>query len=115
MVELDRFEAAVQRAIAGLPDEIRAHIDNVAIAVGERNEAEPDIYGLYTGTPLTERYLGDTATGRPDQIEIYRDPLVADFGHDPVRLEREIRVTVLHELGHYFGIGEERLAELGWD
>ena len=47
-------------------------------------------------------------------MTIYRRPLEEDFGHDPARLEHEIRVTVLHELAHYFGIDEERLAELGY-
>ena len=51
----------------------------------------------------------------PDKITIYRLPLVGEFGHDPVELEREIRVTVLHELAHYFGIDEDRLEELGYD
>jgi len=47
-------------------------------------------------------------------VTIYRRPLEADFGYDPARLAHEIRVTVLHELAHYFGIDEQRLAELGY-
>ena len=50
----------------------------------------------------------------PDKIEIYRVPLEEEFGDDPELLEEEIRVTVLHEIAHHFGIGEERLDELGW-
>ena len=51
----------------------------------------------------------------PDRIAIYRLPLEDEFGHDPETLEREIRITVLHELGHYFGIDEDRIAELGYE
>jgi predicted Zn-dependent protease with MMP-like domain len=51
----------------------------------------------------------------PDKITIFRIPLVEEFGRDPAELERQIRVTVLHELAHYFGIDEDRLEELGYD
>jgi predicted Zn-dependent protease with MMP-like domain len=50
----------------------------------------------------------------PARISIYRQPLLEDFGDDPAALEREIRITVLHELAHYFGIDEDRLDELGY-
>ena len=53
--------------------------------------------------------------GLPDKISIYRLPLEDEFGDDPELLEREIRITVLHELGHYFGIEEDRIAELGYE
>jgi predicted Zn-dependent protease with MMP-like domain len=51
----------------------------------------------------------------PAKISIYRLPLEAEFGHDPAELQREIRITVLHELAHYFGLEEERLGELGYE
>ena len=72
--------------------------------VEEENAEEPELYGLFEEAP----YM-------PAKVTIYRRPLVADFGGDPAELEHEIRVTVLHELAHYFGIDEERLAELGYD
>ena len=50
----------------------------------------------------------------PAKISIYRRPLVEDFGDDPARLQEEIRITVLHELAHYFGLDEDRLDELGY-
>ena len=71
--------------------------------VEERNAEEPDLYGLFDEQP----YM-------PAKISIYRRPLVEDFGGDPKRLEEEIRITVLHELAHYFGIDEDRLDELGY-
>jgi predicted Zn-dependent protease with MMP-like domain len=75
----------------------------VAVVVEEENPDDPSILGLFQEAP----YM-------PAKVTIYRRPLEADFGHDPARLEHEIRVTVLHELAHYFGIDEQRLAELGY-
>jgi predicted Zn-dependent protease with MMP-like domain len=106
------FEEHVRRAIDSLPDDLREAMSNVAILVEDENPEEPDLYGLYTGVALTERT--SDYSGLPDTISIYRIPLVEDFGHDPALLEEEIRVTVLHEIGHHFGIGEDRLDELGW-
>jgi predicted Zn-dependent protease with MMP-like domain len=87
-------------------------MSNVEIVVEEENPEDPDIFGLYVGIPLTDRH--DYAGVLPDKIEIYRIPLEAEFGHDPELLEEEIRITVVHEVAHHFGIDEERLAELGW-
>ena len=71
--------------------------------VEDENSEEPDLYGLFD----EPEYL-------PAKVTIYRVPLEADFP-EPERLEHEIRVTVLHELAHYFGIDEDRLAELGYE
>ena len=73
--------------------------------------ADETIYGLYSGTPLTERTSEYAAL--PDCITIYRQPLRADFP-DPVVLRREVARTVIHELAHHFGISDERLTALGW-
>ena len=62
-----------------------------------------------------DRKTTKTGIHLPDKIEIYSVPLEAEFGHDPELLEEEIRITVVHEVAHHFGIDEERLAELGWD
>jgi predicted Zn-dependent protease with MMP-like domain len=94
-----RFEEHVERAVASLPPDLRAAIRNV------------DLFGLYEGVPLPER--GDWAGELPDRIRIFRLPLVESFP-DPAELEREIRITVLHELAHYFGLDEERLDDLGF-
>jgi predicted Zn-dependent protease with MMP-like domain len=100
---MGRFEDHVRAALDSLPPEIARGLENVAVVVEERNPDEPDLYGLFDEPP----YL-------PARIAIYRQPLLDDFGGDPAQLEREIRITVLHELAHYFGIDEKRLDELGY-
>jgi predicted Zn-dependent protease with MMP-like domain len=89
-------------------------MSNVEVVVEEENREDPDLFGLYLGVPLVDRdssYAGSL----PDKIAIYRRPLEEEFGDDPEVLEDEIRITVLHEIAHHFGIDEDRLAELGWD
>jgi predicted Zn-dependent protease with MMP-like domain len=100
---MGRFEDHVQAALDSLPPELAHALKNVAVVIEEKNAEEPDIYGLFD----EPEYL-------PARIAIYRQPLVEDFGDDPAALEHEIRVTVLHELAHYFGIDEARLDELGY-
>ena len=106
-----RFEQRVERAIASLPPELRDAVQNVDISVEDELPEDPDCFGLYEGVPLPER--GDWAGAMPDRIRIFRLPLVESFP-DPDELEREIRITVLHELAHYFGIDEDRLEDLGY-
>jgi predicted Zn-dependent protease with MMP-like domain len=108
------FEEHVRRAIDSLPDDLRRAMSNVAIVVLDENPEDRDLYGLYTGVPLTNRGAESYAGALPDKIEIYRLPLEAEFGDDPELLEEEIRITVLHEIAHHFGIDEDRLDELGW-
>ena len=108
------FEAHVRRALDSLPSELAHGLENVAVVVEDEHPRDPDLFGLYEGTPLPER-TGAQSGSLPDKITIYRLPLEDAFGHDPRLLEEEIRVTVLHELAHYFGIDEERLAELGYE
>ena len=105
------FEAIAQRAIAALPAEIRAALENVAITVEDEHPDEPDLYGLYEGVPATE--AADWAGTLPARIRIFSIPLGEDFP-DPDELAKEIRTTVLHELAHHFGINEDRLDELGY-
>ncbi len=106
-----RFEEHVQRALESLPAELRSAVRNVEIAVEDEHPRDPDLFGLYEGVPLPER--GDWAGVLPDRIRIFRVPLEESFP-DPAELEREIRITVLHELAHYFGLDEERLDDLGY-
>jgi len=110
---LTAFEEHVERAVDSLPPELRKAMSNVEIVVEEENAEDPDLYGLYLGIPLTERDTGYTGV-LPDKIAIYRLPLVEEFGDDPEVLEDEIRITVLHEIAHHFGVDEDRLTELGW-
>src|SRR5262245_38396130 len=106
------FEDHVRAALDTLPAEIVAALRNVAVVAADENPEEPDLFGLYEGVPLPER--GDQAGALTDKITIFRLPLEEEFP-DPRELEREIRITVLHELGHYFGLDEERLEELGYE
>ena len=106
------FESHVRAALDLLPPDIAAALRNVAVVVEDENPEDPDLFGLYHGVPLTER--GDATGLLPDRISIYRRPLMESF-HDPDELRDEIRITVLHELGHYFGLDEGRIAELGYE
>ena len=106
------FDDHVKAALDSLPPHLAAALDNVAVVVEDEHPDDPDLFGLYEGIPLPER--GDMAGSLPDRITIFRLPLEEEFG-DPGELEREIRITVLHELGHYFGLDEERLADLGYE
>lgn len=106
------FDDHVRAALDELPPHIAEALQNVAVVVEDENAEDPDLLGLYHGVPLPER--GDMAGALPDRISIYRIPLEESFP-DPDELREEIRITVLHELGHYFGLDEDRLAELGYD
>ncbi|HLM33566.1 MAG TPA: metallopeptidase family protein [Gaiellaceae bacterium] len=103
----------MERAVDSLPPELRQAMSNVEIVVEEENAEDRDLFGLYLGIPLTERDSGYSGA-LPDKIAIYRQPLVEEFGDDPEVLEDEIRITVLHEIAHHFGVDEDRLTELGW-
>ena len=107
-----RFDDVVRSALDALPPEIAAGLENVAVVVEDENADDPDLYGLFDGVPLTEG--GPDAGDLPNRISIYRLPLEGDFP-DEDELREEIRITVLHELGHYFGLDEDRLAELGYE
>jgi predicted Zn-dependent protease with MMP-like domain len=109
---MDQFDGHVRAALDSLPPKLAAALENVAVVVRDEHPDDPDLFGLYEGTPLPER--GDTSGALPDQITIYRRPLEESFD-DPDELEEEIRITVLHELAHYFGIDEDRLEELGYE
>ena len=100
---MSEFERHVRRALDALPADLARRLDNVAVVIEDENAQEPELLGLFEEAP----YL-------PAKVTIYRRPLEEDFGDDPEVLEQEIRITVLHELAHYFGIDEDRLEELGY-
>ncbi len=106
------FEDHVRAALDELPPELARALQNVAVVVEDEHPEDADLFGLYHGVPLPER--GDMSGQLPDKISIYRIPLEESFP-DPVELRDEIRITVLHELAHYFGLDEDRIAELGYD
>ena len=97
-----KFEEHVRRALDTLPPELARGLENVAVVIEDENADDPDLLGLFE----QEEWL-------PAKVTIYRLPLEESFP-DPDELEHEIRVTVLHELAHYFGIDEQRLDELGY-
>jgi predicted Zn-dependent protease with MMP-like domain len=98
-----QFDEHVRRALDALPPDLARGLENVAVVVEDEHPGEPDLFGLFEEAP----YL-------PAKVTIYRRPLEEEFGHDPEELEHEIRITVLHELAHYFGIDEDRLDQLGY-
>ena len=110
----DLFERIVTRTLEELPTEFRELLENVEILIEPEHDDKPDLYGLYEGIPLTERHEGSMDMRGPDRVFVFERPLVDDFGDDPARLAAEIRITLLHELAHHFGIGDDRLHELGW-
>ena len=95
-----------------IPDELAEAIDNLAVFVVDRSPTEPDLLGLYDGLPLTDRenYSGIM----PDRISIYR-LAICDICTDEAEIVEQVRVTVIHEVAHHFGIDDDRLEELGWD
>jgi predicted Zn-dependent protease with MMP-like domain len=109
-VPLDRFEELVGEALDGIPEELARHIDNVVIRVQEDSRA--GLLGLYEGIPLTRR---DTygALAMPDRITIYRRPILRHCRTEDEVVE-QVRITVVHEVAHHFGISDARLHELGW-
>lgn len=115
----DDFAMVLQEALDSLPDEFRSRLDNIEVVV--EDEPEPDIkeefgdallLGLYQGIPMTKRthyYSGVL----PDKISIYRKALLR-ISRSRRELVENIKKTLLHELGHYFGINDKRLRELGY-
>jgi len=116
------FRRLVDEALAQVPEEFRPYLQGVPVVIEDwapddlldaLGVPEDDtLYGLYSGHPIT---AGPAEPGElPPRITIYRGPLLEDCV-DQAELRDEITTTVLHEIAHHFGIGEERLKELGWD
>lgn len=110
---IERFEELVADALDTIPDDLAALMDNVVVVVVERSP-RGDLLGLYEGLPLTERSRGYGDLALPDRITIFRRDLCAICG-DEAEVVRQVRITVVHEVAHHFGIDDDRLAELGWD
>jgi predicted Zn-dependent protease with MMP-like domain len=117
------FDRIVRQAIRRIPVEIRQHLDNILITVQKRPAPDmleemgypPDepLLGVYWGVPLNERSVAEPPL-YPDTIYIFKEPL-EDMCVSRDELEEEIEITVAHEVAHYLGMSEERLAELGYD
>ena len=117
------LKRAAIEALDSLPAEFRDRLQNVVVVVEKRPKKshlktlglDPQrdaLYGLYEGTPLAERSLLNPPL-LPDKITIFSEPLMRDFPN-PAELREQIRITVLHEIAHYFGIDEEAIEKLGY-
>ena len=111
------------RVLDRLPDEFRSRLHNVAIVIEKRpkksqlkamglDPQQDVLYGLYEGTPLSERSALQPPL-LPDKITLFSEPLLRDFSN-PLELRNQIRLTLLHEIAHYFGMGEEEIEDLGY-
>ena len=118
-VTRQRFEELVADALDTIPRELATEMHNVAVLVEDwpaetqRPRGGGTLLGLYEGVPLTKRGPVGYTNVMPDRITIFQGPLSAR-ARDEVELAAQVRKTVLHEVGHYFGISDERLRELGW-
>ncbi|MFD5639192.1 metallopeptidase family protein [Streptomyces sp. NPDC127077] len=115
MLEMTRetFEELVSQALDRIPPELTRVMDNVAVFVEDEPPADdPELLGLYEGTPLTDR--GEWYAGvLPDRISIYMGPTLRRC-ETADEVVHEVAVTVIHEVAHHFGIDDDRLHELGW-
>ncbi len=117
------FDAIVKRAVGHVPDEIREHLENMVISVRKRPSRAmlkemgvppgETLFGIFEGVPLTERSVTEPPL-YPDTILVFQEPL-EEACETVEELEEEIEVTVVHEVAHFVGMSEERLAELGYD
>lgn len=118
-MDASEFDAAVEDALARIPADISARMDNVVLFVEDdyipRPGDDPDtvLLGLYEGTPLTERDSWWGSGSLPDRITVYRRPIL-DLCSSREQVIHEVTVTVVHEIAHHFGISDARLHELGW-
>jgi predicted Zn-dependent protease with MMP-like domain len=114
MIEIERseFEELVADALDGLPPELAAVMDNVAVFVEDSSPSGRRLLGLYEGVPLTDR-TSAYVMATPDRITIYRLPILA-MCDSREEARRQVRVTVVHEVGHHFGIDDGRLDDLGY-
>jgi predicted Zn-dependent protease with MMP-like domain len=107
----EEFEALVRAALDELPTEFQRALKDVAVVVSDRGD-ENHAYGMYVGSRLGgSPFFG--GGGLPDEILVFRDTLVRDFGDDPDRLRVQVTKTVRHEVGHHLGFDERGVRKLG--
>ena len=110
--ELSRegFERLVEKALETLPEEFQSYMENVVVIIeSEPPDGASDVMGLYEGVPLIERSIYDNIL--PDYITLYEGPIRRTCSNTS-EIEAEVRVTVLHEIGHFFGLEESQLEQL---
>jgi predicted Zn-dependent protease with MMP-like domain len=108
----ESFEELVVEALDDLPLELARVMDNVAVFVEDELAEEPDLLGLYEGVPLTER-TSSYVMATPDRITIYRLPTLRICA-DADEVRRQVKITVVHEIAHHFGIDDHHLHDLGY-
>ncbi len=116
------FERAVERSLADVPNEFKPLLENVIIEIRDRpdpalmaeHDIPDDLLGLYAGCPWEDKVSEHNPTPMPDRVYVFRDNL-CEMCETREELLEEIRITVLHEIGHHFGLDEDRLEELGYD
>lgn len=121
-VSRSRFDALVKRAASELPDQFARALENIRIDIRDRPTRkqlrsvglgdDELLLGLYEGTPLTERHV-DSPPPLPDVIYLFQQD-IEDACESEEQLAEEVRITLLHEIGHYFGLDEDELTELGY-
>jgi predicted Zn-dependent protease with MMP-like domain len=110
----EQFEDAVSDGLDLIPEELARAMANVVVLVeDDAPHDDPELLGLYEGTPLTERGEWWAAGALPDRITIFRNPTLA-VCESAEEVVEEVAVTVVHEIAHHFGIDDDRLHELGW-
>ena len=112
------FEKIVEEAITSLPEEFREHLDNVIVQVEDRPsckqrealglEPHEDLFGLYEGVSLTRRSVDSVEVPRPDRVWVFQEPIERACSSRK-EMVREIQDTVVHEIGHHFGLEEDEL------
>lgn len=107
----ERFEELVADALDAIPPDLAAYMDNVAVFVAEGREG--GLLGRYEGVPLTRRDSGYAGMVMPDRIWIYRRAILGACTTEEEVVE-QVRITVVHEVAHHFGIDDERLRQLGY-
>jgi predicted Zn-dependent protease with MMP-like domain len=117
----DKFRDLVEKAVVSLPEEYAARLENVDIVIEDwptRNQSskarirhDETLLGLYEGVPITDR-TGGYGFVPPDKITIFQKPIELKCRNER-EIEAEVRATVIHEIGHFFGISDARLDELG--
>ena len=108
----DAFEGMIDDALDTIPDDFARHMRNLVILARDYNPDNPTLLGLFEGVPLTEQHANHSGY-LPDAVFIYKNALEA-ICEDEDQLRQEVKVTVLHEVGHYFGLEEHELHALGW-
>lgn len=111
-VTQEEFEAMINDALDTIPDEFAKHMTNMVVLARDFNYDDPTLLGFFEGVPLTEQHSNHTGF-LPDAVFVYKNALEAMCA-DVDQLREEVKITVLHEVGHYFGLEEHELHELGW-